>query len=483
MVWEDSRRVLYSEFQSAVKQLDTVELLREIASQSARLKQFEGWDPAWSTIAPWSLAAIAREAILSSNTSRGKPLDNRRFVRLLNLLRQVDVIPNDGLKPIPFFMSLNYMQFPYQISVKEEIARSMLVLLETSIDQASKSADEMAELLMAPLEDVPYSTFILWALARSSNGMIHPNMILNLYRDSADKLPPIESVLGTLLRLTSTLESARNDGMSATPMNGGLQQFGYNPLSRTPFISVGDGWLCAPQSQFILRTCSLEAIYYAGLKKWPSGDLSTELGHRVEAYIGTQLRHTGLLDVRPEFVTGVGTKSIDWIVVTPAAVLLIESKGARIPIEVRAGLDAAAQLVTDRLAIAYTQLNRTADGVRAALPLFAHIPNDRPIIGIIVTVEPVYMANAAEVRALLPASAIPIATVSARDFEQLCTWDADALGSTLLAWVSHATFSGHDLFGALREMGVRGSDWGNDLIDQAFQRYIWTEDPAVKVIG
>lgn len=463
--------MFYSEFQSAVKQFDTLALLSAIGDQSARLKQFEGWDPKWATVAPWSLSAIAREAIMSSNTSREKPLDNRRFVRLLNLFRQVDVIPYGGLNTIPFIMSLNYAQFPYQLSAKEEIARLMLVLLETEIDKPSKSADEMAELLMAPLEDVAFATFILWALARTNNGMVHPDKIRNLYRESGDKLPPIDSVLGTLLRLTTTVKSAREDGMRATQMKGGLQQYGYNPLTSTPFVSMGNGWLCAPQSQFVLRTCSLESIYYAGQKKWLDGSFSTELGHRVEAYIGDQLRHTGLLDVRPEFTTGIGTKSIDWVVVTPAAVILIESKGARIPIEVRAGMDVAAQLITDRLTIAYKQLNRTAAGVKTAAAMFDHIPNDRPIIGIIVTAEPVYMGNAPDVRTLLPKSDIPIGTVSVRDFEQLCAWKPDVLGESLLAWVNHAQFSGYDLFGALREMGP-SAERGNSLLDDAFERYV-----------
>jgi hypothetical protein len=184
-----------------------------------------------------------------------------------------------------------------------------------------------------------------------------------------------------------------------------------------------------------------------------------------------QLRHTGLLDVRPEFTIGKGKKSIDWVVVTPAAVILIESKGARIPIEVRAGMDVAAQLITNRLTEAYVQLNRTATGVKTAGPMFDHIPNDRPIIGIIVTAEPVYMGNAPDVRTLLPKSDIPIGAVSVRDFEQLCAWNPNVLGETLLAWVNHVQFSGYDLFGALKEMGLSG-ERGNSLQDDAFERYV-----------
>jgi hypothetical protein len=470
MVWQDSRRVRYSEFQSAAKQFDTPALLKVIADMSARLKQFEGWDPAWASMAPWSLSIVAREAIMSSKRSGGKPLDRRRFLRLMNLLKQVDEIPYGGLNTIPYVMSLNYAQFSYQLSAKEEIARVMLVLLETDIDQASKSTDELADLLLAPVEDVAIATFILWAFARSHRGMLHPDQIRGLYRELPHLQPPIESILGTLTRLTTTVDAAREDGASAVQMKGALQQYGYNPLTRTPFVEVGDGWLCAPQTQFILRTCSLESIYYAGQRKWP-GTFSTELGHRVEAYIGTQLRHTGELEVSGEFTTGVGKMSTDWMVVTPAAVILIESKGARVPLAARAGVEGAAQLITDRLAQAYTQLNRTATGIRSAAAPFRHLPNDRPIIGLIVTVEPVYLGNSPEVRELLPDSEIPIGAVSVRDLEELASWEPDQLGDTLLSWVTDPLYSGWDLWGALSKMEIHSSQ-GNAILDDAFRRYV-----------
>lgn len=473
MVWEESRRVFYSEFQSAVRQIDVNQLLRAVAEKSASQKQFMGFDSDWLQAAPWALSGIAREAILSSHRNGTKDLDNRRFVRLLNLFRQIDVTDHDDFKIYPFFTSVGHAQFPYQIHAKEELARPGLVLLETEIDKKSKTSSELAELFGCPAEDVAYATFLIYALAKGNRGMLHPDQIRELYRNrGARKLPPIASVFGTMTRLTATIQEAREDGLNVKQLKGSQQQFGYNPLSRTPFIKMQDGWLCAPQTYFVLRSSSMESIYYAGQRMWPNGEFSTELGHRVEAYIGNQLKHTGLLDVRPEFVTGKGTKSTDWIVVTPQAVILIESKSARIPIEVRAGVDEAAQLVTDRLTVAYEQLNRTAIGIAAGLDKYSHVPADRPIVGVVVTAEPIYMANDPEVRALLPETSIPIGVVALRDLERLATFKPEFLANTLLAWLSHPVASGYEVLSAMRDLGIDTPTSSNALIDAAYNRYL-----------
>ena len=179
--------------------------------------------------------------------------------------------------------------------------------------------------------------------------------------------------------------------------------------------------------------------------------------------------------MRSEFSTGKGTKSVDWVVVTPSAVVLIESKSARVPIEVRAGLDVAAQLVTERLSYAHTQLERTAAGIRSGSKYFAHIPNDRPLVGLVVTAEPLYMANDPTVRALLPTISIPTGTIALRDFEQLATWQPDAMGKALLAWTQHPKVSGYEIFNGLSEIGLRGGKNRNKLVDAAFLRYVGTK--------
>lgn len=79
----------------------------------------------------------------------------------------------------------------------------------------------------------------------------------------------------------------------------------------------------------------------------------------------------------------------------------------------------------------------------AGLDRYTQLPADRPIIGIVVTTEPIYMANDPEVQVLLPETSIPIGAVAFRDPERLATFKPEFLANMLLAWLNHPVVSGY----------------------------------------
>jgi hypothetical protein len=221
-----------------------------------------------------------------------------------------------------------------------------------------------------------------------------------------------------------------------------------------------------------LAKASLSGIYYSGRQHY-GHRFPTELGHLFEQYIGSQLGLLPNADVYPEISYTIGkekVESTDWIVVFDDLVLLVEVKST-IPIEAsrlgaRAGMDDAVK----KYAKAYDrQIDKTAQLITSGDPAFQHIPADRPIVGLIVTLEPFHLANAPFYRLLMPATQTPICVVDASEIEDLVTitdipasrflqdWMGDPERST---WALHTVMQGHE-------------NERNPILDAAWSTFPW----------
>ncbi|MFE5144274.1 hypothetical protein ACFRDV_42820 [Streptomyces fagopyri] len=88
-------------------------------------------------------------------------------------------------------------------------------------------------------------------------------------------------------------------------------------------------------------------------------------------------------------------KSVDWIVVFDDLVLLVEVKSVRPTMKLRLGATDFATELTTKLAKAVEQIDKTAAHIAARTAEFAHIPVDRPIVGVAVTLPGAYLTWAA----------------------------------------------------------------------------------------
>src|SRR5437899_1284953 len=79
---------------------------------------------------------------------------------------------------------------------------------------------------------------------------------------------------------------------------------------------------------------------------------------------------------------------------------------------------------------AFAQLDTTAELVRNRHPALGHVPDGRPMYGLVVTLEPYPFINAAFIRDELSAQtpSIPVAVASIQDFERFV---ADAIADPL----------------------------------------------------
>ncbi len=165
----------------------------------------------------------------------------------------------------------------------------------------------------------------------------------------------------------------------------------------------------------VLRRLSPEGLYYAARALFGE-DFSRSLGPLFESYVGTQFSSLPNATVWPEVVFGNNERSVDWFVAVDDWLLLVEAKATRMPMAARAGRrDAVHEAIARTLGKGSDQITRSAELIRARLPAFTHLPSDRRLLGMVVTLEPYYTAmspfNTARPSASVPLCSVPISEI------------------------------------------------------------------------
>ena len=445
-------RTRYSEFRQAVRRHAPSELIPYISAHAAKnLDPFSGENTdQWRRgFAPWFYSAVARDSIIYGNENRSKPVSDRDIVNLRNLFTDVPVGIEDLGKEEPLLavlmQGLSYEQFPYQTSVKEELARSYLLFAEDLDDGGEPSfprPNDWVPVLGGTITEALSASFVFAVGAHQNGGVVDPAWLDTIWSDALEDLLPRSAAANILDHLTATIDQAKQD--ARTVISGPLDypKYAYNPLVKTPILDLGTGPRYAPQPYFIQTAMTANNLYYRGIRVWDRHKFGKAVGLRVQEYVGRQLRYTGKLDVRPEFrwksKSGV-VHSTDWFLVTPCATILIECKSMRTTPEMRSGTRQGLVTTAEKLTKAFEQINDNARQLRARNPRFSDLPTDRPLIGLVVTAEPLYVANSSEVREMLPKTEIPTLTISLRDIENLAVLPPEILGDALCSLVQRET--------------------------------------------
>ncbi|MEU5387166.1 hypothetical protein [Kitasatospora cineracea] len=241
----------------------------------------------------------------------------------------------------------------------------------------------------------------------------------------------VEANFATTARAVRDLAGAERRGADLPDPE--LRRFGFNPLRAHPVLSgFGDGYL-VPSPAAVLAKASAYGIYYSGIGKFGPA-FADDLGDLFEQYVGRHLRLVEGAEVHPEVSYRTGRDavlSVDWIVVLKDLVLLVEVKSARPTAALNLGPADWSKEVTGKLAKAVVQLERTAARIKEGHPDFAHIPADRPVLGMVVTMEPYHHINSPGLRTALPRAPFPVTVASANELEEAVT--VPNLGELLLA--------------------------------------------------
>ncbi|MFJ3113739.1 hypothetical protein ACIPI2_07025 [Micrococcus luteus] len=387
---------------------------------------------------PWGLAAAARESLLYGNEHRAKPVDEVALQKLMQKFQiamdidDADVGTNDFL--VTLMTLVTYEQFPYQESMFEELARSHAWMVESLPEVETKVITESSLAAMldgVPLRDAIGATFFLQVGAMQNGGVYKPSWLDQPNFAEVLKIYPRTNIEKMVSRLTTTPTAFRAE-FHKKSVRKSTARFDYNPLVATPFVDMGGGNLVAPATRLIMRTVTPGGLYYAGMKEHGK-DFADDLGGLFENYIGRQLKLIEGAEVHPEisFGKGGGSKSVDWFVILPNLVLLVEVKSRRLGPAARAGDTALMESLTETLGGARKQLTRTVYHLAEKHSAFKHIPTDRPMLGLIVTAEPFYTGAAYLLDhdvAIIPGGAlpdVPVASASAREIEWLVTHGED----------------------------------------------------------
>ena len=383
--------VPYADFERQVRRLPRTALLRRCAATTAALERVWPKRPAslFPSVQSWSVAGVARTCLAAGTEDRSADASDEALARLCWSFIQVDNPATKEPLGIERVMTpLAFEQFGSQYSKMENLSRSPALLLDHAdgVPGAPTAAD-WTTLLGADLEQYMRIGFTAFVAVVQNGGAVSRKLL------EAPHLAPIFAPISAAEAL------AVLDQHFVAPLNrlrevargaeiSGREKWSWNPLDATPLVQVGDD-LVAPAAHLIVDKITPTGLYYTALRAW--GERFTEaLGAMFENYIGTHLK---LLSpravVHPEIVYDASEKkSCDYIVVFEEVVVLVEAKITRPTMLVRSGQDGGEAELAKRIGKARDQLNGTARLIRDRHPAFTAIPDDRPMVGLIVTLEP-----------------------------------------------------------------------------------------------
>lgn len=199
------------------------------------------------------------------------------------------------------------------------------------------------------------------------------------------------------------------------------RRFSFSPLLDTPVVAGLGPDLLMPIPDFLAWKPTPSGLAHAGMARWGEA-FARDLGRLFEAYVGRLLHLLEGVDVYPEIVYRMPRKqqgkSVDWIVVFPGLVLLVEAKARRSTEALRSGSAGAAAALQQTFDKGNVQLDNTFALMTTGTPEFAHIPADRPIVGVVVALDDFHVANSAfHLPMYSPATRLPSLAVSADELE------------------------------------------------------------------
>ncbi|WP_196814400.1 nuclease-related domain-containing protein [Nocardia sp. BMG111209] len=430
-----ARRVPYREFSHVVRRFHRDQLLDKVAEASAAIEAAPVTGrrlPERSPIRQFTLAAIARTALAESMTYRtDQPVSDNQLKRLCGMAIEVDQpdipdheIMNDAVMR-RLMARMSYQQFLFGQSELEDITRTLALFVDhdpSISDMPTPAAWEQA--LKMPL---PGYLALVWAIFVRT-GMQRGHFTDADLAEHADlgalggaDAETARTVIDTHLSSDTAMMTKRAADAEQADDAAGHQLWLSNPLVARPLIRRPVGYL-APIDPYVLDKVTPRGMYFTGIEHFGDG-FPNLVGASFEKLVG---RHLQLLEpigaqVYPEIRYGRrgGELTCDYIVVMSEFVLLVETKAMRSVESARLGHEAGLQVLADRIQKARNQIATTATLIRDRISEVAHIPDDRPIRGLVVTLEPIHLVDTLFFADLLQPTTVDTATTSAHDFEQI----------------------------------------------------------------
>lgn len=432
---------------------------------------------------PWALADVARVSLAANARGPRTQPTHQDLAYILAMYNNLDEplrAEGGGLEQAEAFMlRLAGEQFSWQEQDYGAAARSAAVLLHTpfppGMPPRSITPGWEHEALGCSLVEYVSTGRILWASALANRGRFN---LAHIDGPTADPewsvIDPalVRRTLDTHFAIAATdFPQANRKAAAVAAYDRRLRRFTYNPLRGRPAVTgLGQDYLC-PIPQLAWAKTTLAGLYFTGLERLGAG-FTEDLGHLFEQYVGRQLQLIPGATVIPEIIyTGGSTRdrSVDWIVVFDNLVLLVEVKSAAPTEENRLGGPDAWKAAIKKIGNGFTQVERTATKIKSRHPAFAAVPDDRRILGLVITREPFPTANWPAVHRLFPPISIPTSITGIAELESIVTMTDTTVDRFLCEIADDPQRRHYDLRTSLPQHTFTA----NPVIDQGWRSLPW----------
>ena len=454
----------YSEFMQSVRHYPPTALLPFLAGYSAERERASTVADAGQWL-PWAVTAIAKESTLRGNEHRHGRIDSEGLARLVRQFMLTDHV-NADQSLASIMTPMMYEQMPDQEPPFAEMARTHALLVHTDPGQSRIPWEEEFGI---GLDAAMRASYILHAWVVFNRGRFDADILdmphFQSFYDDAAPRSDIEATAKALTADISSLRAARSraDDKVRVPLE--RERYGFNPLRAHPLVDLGSHGTWAPQAKLVSRALLGSNLFYRGLDRWGKG-FADDLGPRTQHYVGRHLKLLGEERIHAEIEYSKAQHSIDWIWVSDEAVILVECKAARLSLDAQAGGASLGESMERYIGAARRQIDRTAALLRDEHPAFGRIPKDRPVVGMVTTAEPFYLADT-PFSGFTSTGIVPATTLSLRDIEALVTLPEPQAAALILEHAHPDGLGGRFGGPALDEARTRG----NPILEDAFHHY------------
>ncbi|PWI46211.1 hypothetical protein [Streptomyces sp. ICBB 8177] len=437
------------------------------------------------TYYPWALADIASVSLTARDAPRrhhATPRQLRELVSLYNASVGAHSHATGSATAREILLLTSNLQFPYQDEAYPQFARTKAIFdagfpRDYTPECIRPGWDR--ELFGTDLAAYSRTALLLYVAASQFSGRFIPDRLYSgPEAEQFEQAAPREELLtlvdghfaadrDQLRRDHATVLARSKSSPNWTPDH---RRYAYNPLTSHPLVrGMGPGYLC-PVPALLPRKAGPAGIYFAGLARWRTA-FTRDLGHLFQQYVGSQLALLPAADVLPEIDYRIRGrqrgKSADWIVVHDDAVLIVEVKSAMPTQDYRLGWAEGVSTAQGKISDAFKQIDLTAGFIRERREEFTAIPSDRPIIGLVVTLEPFHLAQGYPVRQELPVTSTPTLICSADELELLVIAENPSMSDIVLKAVRDPTVEGW----ALKTITGQRSPLRNQILEASWNTF------------
>jgi len=421
--------ISYREFAQLVRRFPRTAVLSACAAISADQIAFPDDEKKLFQFPPFAVAGIARAAALYGNDHRSNPgIDAITVQRLCRALVNVHDHFIDDAQLEEFYCRMANEQAVLQGALFNDVARTQALLVDAAADYQSALITDAfwQSALGCTTQELFAVALMLHTCAISNGGRFDPKWLDRPFFEPIYRTIPKSTLIGVYDKQFCATPIQLRDLASIDQPKGNLERYAFNPLRARPIVHCGTGPHVAPVAQFLMLRAGPGVLYYDAIKKG-GREFAAELGHVFQHYVGKQLRLTpGRVHDEVVFAGKSGQeRSIDFIVELPEAVVLVECKAIPMGADARRGQPQMHEDIAKTAGKAASQIDATAARIIGNHLNFRFVPRDRPIVGLIVTLDPYYAIGIRKPQ-------VDTWLASIRDLEQLVTVTAPSIGSLLL---------------------------------------------------